>query len=67
MQEEIDDKKKLRNPFYLDEKVLVLAERLKKKDAKFFKSSTDNIPLIEKKYLQFIKGQNLIMEIIYIG
>ena len=38
--------KKLRNPLYLDEKVLVLAERLKKKDApsKFYKASTDNIP-----------------------
>ena len=39
-------RRKLRNPLYLDEKVLVLAERLKKKDApsKFFKASTDNIP-----------------------
>ena len=39
-------KRKLRNPLYLDEKVLVLAERLKKKDApsKFYKASTDNIP-----------------------
>ena len=38
--------KRLHNPFDLDEKVLVLAERLKKKDApsKFFKASTDNIP-----------------------
>ena len=42
--------KKLRNPLYLDEKVLVLAERLKKKDAlsKFFKSSTDNIPFYNR-------------------
>ena len=38
--------RKLRSPLYLDEKVLVLAERLKKKDApsKFYKASTDNIP-----------------------
>ena len=41
---------KLRNPLYLDEKVLVLAERLKKKDApsKFFKASTDNIPFFNR-------------------
>ena len=38
--------KRLRNPLLIDEKVLVLAERLKKKDApsKFYKASTDNIP-----------------------
>ena len=43
-------RKKLRNPLYLDEKVLVLAERLKKKDApsKFFKASTDNIPFFNR-------------------
>ena len=42
--------KKLRSPLYLDEKVLVLAERLKKKDApsKFFKASTDNIPFFNR-------------------
>ena len=42
--------KKLRNPLYLDEKVLVLAERLKKKDApsKFYKESTDNIPFFNR-------------------
>ena len=42
--------KNLRNPLCLDEKVLVLAERLKKKDApsKFFKSSTDNIPFYNR-------------------
>ena len=36
---------------YLDEKVLVLAERLKKKDApgKIFKSTTDNIPYFNRK------------------
>ena len=43
-------RKKLRSPLYLDEKVLVLAERLKKKDAlsKFFKTSTDNIPFFNR-------------------
>ena len=43
-------RKKLRSPLYLDEKVLVLAERLKKKDAlsKFFKASTDNIPFFNR-------------------
>ena len=42
--------KKLHNPLYLDEKVLVLAERLKKKDApsKFFKASTDNTPFFNR-------------------
>ena len=37
-------KRKLRSPLYLDEKVLVLAERLKKKDApsKFYKPATEN-------------------------
>ena len=39
-------KRKLRSPLNLDEKVLVLAERLKKKDApgNLYKASTDNIP-----------------------
>ena len=42
--------KRLRNPLLLDEKVLVLAERLKKKDApsKFYKASTDNIPFFHR-------------------
>ena len=42
--------KKLRNPLLLDEKVLVLTERLKKKDApsKFYKASTDNIPFFNR-------------------
>ena len=39
-------KRKLRAPLNLDEKVLVLAERLKKKDAPgiLYKASTENIP-----------------------
>ena len=42
--------RKLRSPLYLDEKVLALAERLKKKDApsKFYKASTDNIPFFNR-------------------
>ena len=42
--------KRLRNSLFLDEKVLVLAERLKKKDApsKFYKASTDNIPFFNR-------------------
>ena len=40
--------RKLRSPLNLDEKVLVLAERLKKKDApgNLYKASTDNIPFL---------------------
>ena len=43
-------RRKLRDPLYLNEKVLVLAERLKKKNApsKFFKASTDNIPFFNR-------------------
>ena len=42
--------RKLRSPLYLDEIVLVLAERLKKKDApsKFYKASTDNVPFFNR-------------------
>ena len=42
--------RKLRSPLYLDKKVLVLAERLKTKDApsKFYKASTDNIPFFNR-------------------
>ena len=44
-------KKKLREPLEIGEKVLVLAERIKKKDApKFlFKSTTGNVPFFNKK------------------
>ena len=44
-------KRKLREPLNIDEKVLVLAETIKKKDApKFlFKSTTENIPFFNKK------------------
>ena len=43
-------KRKLKSPLNLDEKVLVLAERLKKKNApgNLYKASTDNIPLFNR-------------------
>ena len=43
-------KRKLRSPLNLDERVLVLAERLKKKDApgNLYKASTDNIPFFNR-------------------
>ena len=43
-------KRTLRSPLYLDEKVLVLGERLKKKDApgKIFKSTTNNMPYFNR-------------------
>ena len=43
-------KKTLRSPLNLGEKVLVLAERLKKKDApgNLYKASTDNIPFFNR-------------------
>ena len=43
-------KQTFRSPLNIGEKVLVLAERLKKKDApgKLFKSSNDNIPFFNR-------------------
>ena len=40
----------LRSPLYLDEKVFLLAERLKKKNApgKLFKSTTNNVPYFNR-------------------
>ena len=49
--EKIDERKrKLRSPLNLDEKVLVLAKRLRKKDApgNLYKASTDNIPFFNR-------------------
>ena len=49
--EKIDKRKrKLRSPLNLDKKVLVLAERLRKKDApgNLYKVSTDNIPFFNR-------------------
>ena len=46
-------KRKLRSPLNLDERVLVLAERLKKKDApgNLYKASTDNIPFFNRNWI----------------
>ena len=43
-------KRTLRSPLKLDEKVLVLAERLKKKDApgNLYKPSTENMPFFNR-------------------
>ena len=43
-------KRKLRSPLNVNEKVLILAERLKKKDApsNLYKASTDNIPFFNR-------------------
>ena len=52
--EKIDRRKrKLRSPLNLDEKVLVLAERLKKKNApgSLYKASTENIPFFNRNRL----------------
>ena len=49
--EKIDKRKrKLRSPINLDEKVLVLAERLRKKDApgNLYKASIDNMPFFNR-------------------
>ena len=49
--EKIDERKrKLRSPLNLDQKVLVLAKRLRKKDApgNLYKASTDNIPFFNR-------------------
>ena len=58
--QKIDKRKKtLRSPLNLNQKVLVLAERLSKKDApgSLYKASTENMPfLIEIEFLLHIKG-----------
>ena len=57
--QKIDKRKKtLRSPLNLNQKVLVLAERLSKKDApgSLYKASTENMPfLIEIEFLLHIK------------
>ena len=67
----IDKRKQtLRSPLNLTEKVLLLAERLRKKDApsRLYKSTTENMPFsIETEFLLFINKQSQKMEHIYIG
>ena len=55
-------KKKLRAPLEIDEKVLILAERIKKKDAPgiLFKSTTQNVPFFNKKEIFKIRKYNLV-------
>ena len=55
-------KRKLREPLNINEKVLVLTERIKKKDApKFlFKSTTENIPFFNRKEIFTIERYVLI-------
>ena len=60
-------KKKLREPLNINEKVFVLAERIKKRDApKFlFKSTTENIPFFNKKEIFTIEKYLLIENTYY--
>ena len=60
-------KRKLREPLNINEKVLVLAERIKKKDApKFlFKSTTENIPFFNRKEIFTIERYVLIDDSYY--
>ena len=60
-------KRKLREPLNISEKVFVLAERIKKKDApKFlFKSTTENIPFFNKKEIFTIERYLLIENTYY--
>ena len=59
-------KKKLREPLEIGEKVLVLAERIKKKDAPgvLFKSTTENIPFFNKKEI-FTIEKSILIENVY--
>ena len=60
-------KRKLREPLNINEKVFVLAERIKKKDApKFlYKSTTENIPFFNKKEIFTIERYVLIENTYY--
>ena len=55
-------KRKLRELLEINEKVLILAERIKKKDAPgfLFKSTTQNIPFFNKKEIFTIRKYNLV-------
>ena len=50
-------KRKLREPLTVGKKVLVLAKRLKKKDApgSLFKSTTENIPFFNRKEIFIVR------------
>ena len=53
----LNEKKKLREPLVIGEHVLILASRLKKKDAPGFlyKSTTENKPFFSKKQIYIVK------------
>ena len=59
-------KRKLHEPLEIGEKVLILAERIKKKDAPgvLFKSTTENIPFFNKKEI-FIIRKYILIENVY--
>ena len=61
-------KRKLRSPLNLDKKVLVLAERLRKKDApgNLYKASTDNIPFFNRDRISTIYKRAKLNNGIYI-
>ena len=69
--QKIDKRKRtLRSPLHLDEKVLALAERLKKKDGpgSLYKAFIDNMPCFNRNRIFTIcKRAKLIMEHFYIG
>ena len=58
IKKDISNPKKLRDPLQIREKVLVLAERLKKKDApgRFYKATTQNRSYFDKKIFIIKKG-----------
>ena len=60
-------KKKLRDPLTIGERVLILASRLKKKDAPgvLYKSTTENKPFFSKKQVYVIKKIKKITDIFY--
>ena len=67
--EKLDKRKRnLRSPLNLDEKVLVLAERLKKKDApgNLYKASTDNIPFFNRDRIFTIYKRAKLENVIYL-
>ena len=61
-------KRTLRDPLNLDEKVLVLAERLKKKDAprNLYKASTDNMPFFNRNRIFTIYKRAMKMKMTHI-
>ena len=61
-------KRKLRSPINLDKKMLVLAERLRKKDVtgNLYKASTDNIPFFNRERIFTIYKRVKLVNSIYL-